>query len=341
VIFNVRPKSKGFALVLVLWVLSLLTLMAGSFAVGMRREVSITEGIKNNAQAIALAQSGIAVAELMLLGADENQANATPGKNWRTDGSIYQIMFDNAQVRIRMLSETGKIDINQADPGLLKALLMHAPAPEEARKDQNRVAKLLGAVLDWRDADENVRTPGAEKTQYQAAGLKYHPRNKGFQNIEELQMVLGMDSVTFTWLEPLITVYSGQAQVDKTATRQVLSILPDLEPAMLEQFLIARAESAKFDKPLTFPITSKYINAADTAGAVQTGAVSIIAEARLGDGSSASVSTLVVKAEIDPASPFQALKWQRNYANEVSLFSTTMSELLVAQCIVSQVDIKC
>ncbi|MFZ2407428.1 MAG: type II secretion system protein GspK, partial [Methylobacter sp.] len=34
-------RSEGFALVLVLWVLSLLTIMAGSFALSMRREAAI------------------------------------------------------------------------------------------------------------------------------------------------------------------------------------------------------------------------------------------------------------------------------------------------------------
>ena len=34
-------RQKGLALVLVLWVLSLLTIMAGSFALSMRREASI------------------------------------------------------------------------------------------------------------------------------------------------------------------------------------------------------------------------------------------------------------------------------------------------------------
>lgn len=330
-IYNLNIKSKGFALVLVLWVLSLLTLMAGSFALGMRREISITEGIKNNAQAIAIAESGIAIAELMLLGSATDSINAEQDKSWRTDGSVYQINYGDTRVRIRMLSETGKIDINQADPQLLRALFSRAPAPDDDRKDPLiRVAKLVGAVMDWRDSDDTVSPDGAEKPEYQTAGLKYHPANKPFQNIEELQMVLGMDAETFKWLEPLITVYSGQAQVDKNATREVLSLLPGLEPAIIEQFLEARTESAKFGKPLTFPITSKYINGAE-ADALQSGAVTIISEARLADGSRAAVGALVIKSEVDPALPFQVLKWQRSYANEISLFSTAMNELLVAQ----------
>ena len=54
-------QHKAFALVLVLWVLSLLTIMAGSFALTMRRESTIVAGIKDNAGAAAVAEAGIAV----------------------------------------------------------------------------------------------------------------------------------------------------------------------------------------------------------------------------------------------------------------------------------------
>jgi general secretion pathway protein K len=135
-IFHTNRKAQGFALVLVLWVLSLLTLMSGSFALTMRREISITESIKNNAQAVAIAESGIAIAELMLSGAAEEKVNAEQDKSWHTDGSIYQINYgNNTYVRIRLLAETGKIDINQADVKLLKALFMRAPVSERLRVD--------------------------------------------------------------------------------------------------------------------------------------------------------------------------------------------------------------
>ena len=75
-------RQNGMALVLVLWVLSILIIMAGSFALSMRRESSIVSVIKNNAHAMAIAESGIALAETMLL-------NPDPNKVWRADGNIY------------------------------------------------------------------------------------------------------------------------------------------------------------------------------------------------------------------------------------------------------------
>jgi general secretion pathway protein K len=227
---RVKSTEFGFALVLVLWVLSLLIIMAGSFALTMRRESTIVAGIKDNAGALAAAEAGIAYAEIMLLNPDKN-------KQWRADGSIYQVDFGDTKIRLRLLSESGKVDINNANQALLQALMAQAPIEED---EQNKV---VGAILDWRDL---VNIDGAEKKEYRDAGLKYQPRNKPFQTLEELQMVLGMNERLYDWLEPIITVYSGQPEVNlKLASAKVINLMPGLDASMIETYLTARLESTK------------------------------------------------------------------------------------------------
>lgn len=322
---RVKSGSKGFALVLVLWVLSLLTIMAGSFALTMRRESTIVAGIKDNAGAAAAAEAGIAVAEMMLLNPDQN-------KRWRADGNIYQLDFGDTQIRLRLFSEAGKIDINKADLLLLQGLMAQAPTEEDQQ------AKLIGAILDWRDHDDLLSIDGAEKKDYQDAGLKYQPRNKPFKTVEELQMVLGMNERVFNWLEPIITVYSGQTQVNlKLASSKVLKTLPNLDAGLIESFVATRLESAKTDQPVPeFP--------SNLAGDIGLGGgghetITIVSEAFMPDETSALVTATVVKSggnqSISPDStqsePFKVLKWQRNPINEEPLFTDAMSELLVKQ----------
>ncbi|WP_411726466.1 general secretion pathway protein GspK [Methyloglobulus sp.] len=319
---KVESRPKGFALVLVLWILSLLTIMAGSFALTMRRESTIVAGIKDNAGAVAAAEAGIAVAEMMLLHPEQN-------KHWRTDGNIYQVDFGNTQIRLRLLSEAGKIDINKADPPLLLGLIAQVPVEEDLQ------AKLIGAILDWRDKDDLLNIEGAEKKEYRDAGLKYHPRNKPFQTVEELQMVLGMDGRVFNWLEPLITVYSGQAQVNlKLASANVLNIVPGLDASLIASFVAARLESGKNGLPAPeFPASLV------RGGASANETVTIVSEARMVDETSALVTATVAKLDATqsvafdgiPSVPFKVLKWQRNPANEKSLFTDEMSEFLVKQ----------
>jgi general secretion pathway protein K len=308
-------RQKGFALVLVLWVLGLLTIMAGSFALSMRREASIIAGIRNNAQAMAVAESGIAMAEMMLL-------NTDPNKRWRSDGSIYQINSADAKVRVRLLSETGKIDINKADQALLQGLMTHAPVEEEQQ------AKLVSAILDWRDPDDLVHIDGAEKKEYQDAGLSYQPRNKPFQTIEELQLVLGMNESVFLWIEPLVTVDSGQPQVTvQLAAKEVLQVIPGLDMGLIDSYIAARLESAINDLPVPpFPSSSGQNNAAG-----QNTVLTVVSEALLDDESSAMISVVIKKSGETQATPFQVLKWQHVTANDASLFSDAMSELLVKQ----------
>ena len=225
-------RSGGFALVLVLWVLSLLTIMAGSFALSMRREAGIVTGSSNNAQAVAIAESGLAIAELMLMNPDQQQ-------RWHTDGSIYQIDYADSKVRIRLLSEAGKVDLNSADEALLQELMMHAPVDEELQ------TKLLNAILDWRDGDDLVHMDGAEKEEYKKAGLSYQPRNKPFQSVDELQMVLGVNEQIFKWLESLVTVHSEQTNVDMAqAAKEVLYVLPGIDVELIDQYIAARRENA-------------------------------------------------------------------------------------------------
>ncbi len=309
-------RQTGVALVIVLWVISLLIIMAGSFALSMRRESSITSVIKSNSQALALAESGLAIAELMLLDNDLNKA-------WRTDGSVYEITVAGAKVRVRLLSEVGKIDLNAADSRSLQNLLINAPIDEEQQ------SKLLGAILDWRDPDDLVNTNGAEKTEYEEAGLNYGPTNRPFDSIEELQSVLGMDKKIYNWLEPLVTVYSGQTQVDfNVASKEVLSTIPELGEDILNSYLLARVDSARNDLPApALPI----IPGIRSGSSGSSNVVTVVCEARLVDNSRARISVVIKKEESISANPFQVLKWEHDLSNNKSLFTEIMNEFLVKQ----------
>ncbi len=319
-------RQKGLALVLVLWVLSLMTIMAGSFALSMRRETAIVAGIRDSAQALAVAESAIAMAQMMLLNPDQSQ-------RWRTDGSIYQIDYTSprqsvASVRIQMQSETGKIDLNRADQILLQALMSHAPVAAEQQ------TKIVNAILDWRDPDDLVHIDGAEKKEYQDAGLSYQPRNQAFQSIEELQLVLGVDEQVFKWIEPLITIYSGQAQVNlQLAAKEVLQVMPGLDAALVDEFIAKRLESVKNGLPApVFPLS-----AGQNPAGGQADTLAIVSEALMTDGTSARISALI-KPSNDERSPFQVLKWQVDAASGSSLFNDTMNELIVAQYVEPEFD---
>ena len=302
-------------MVLVLWVLSLLIIMAGSFALSMRREAALISVLKNNAHAKAIAESGISLAEMMLLSPD-------PSKVWRADGSIYEIRASDAIIRIRLQSEAGKIDINKADQAVLQSLMAFAPV------DSEQQGKLVDAILDWRDADNLVRIDGAEKEEYQEAGLNYEPRNKPFESTEELQLVLGMNKKVLAWLDPLVTIYSNQPRINyQVASKEVLQAMPGLDAGIIDSFVIMRMESAKNNLPApAFPLNT---GSSNTAG--QNDILTLISEAIVDDESRAMLSVVITKSNSNENMPFQILKWQPVTRNNASLFTAIMSELLVKQ----------
>jgi general secretion pathway protein K len=268
----------------------------------------------------------------MLLHEDE-------AKRWRVNGSIYEIETENATIRIRLLSETGKIDINSVTTQLLHNVLLHAPLEMQAQLE------LENAILDWRDEDETTRPFGAEKPEYKSAKLNYSPRNKPFRALEELQMVRGLNADVFAWMQPIFTVYAaGQTEVDlNLATRDVLNVLPEVDVNLLDTYFLARQQAILNHAPM--PVVPRVANAAQAMTQdVETtteaevspdiSTVTVTVEAILDNDAQAAIQ--VVMEKIDGANnlPFQILK-QQNQIETPSLFSETMNSFVVARYVES------
>jgi len=298
-------------LVLVLWILTLLSLMAGSFVLTMRRESGVTIALKHNAEAIAVSESALVLAEYMLQLPDQTQ-------RWLVDGSIYQIIRRDISVtRIRIVSETGKIDINTANPNLLAAVIKTVTSDKFAEQ------KLLNSILDWRDEDDDPRMQGAEKKEYQDAGLSYLPTNKPFQSLEELQMVLGMNQAIFTQIQPWITIYSGQSDVNvQEALPDVLNIInndTDYKPA---------TPAATNQGTAANPQPAAGQNNGDPALAANR-IYTIAVEVKMEDGASAALEAVIKLQSQDPGQPpVQILDWKQNQLTR-SLFADDMNTRLI------------
>lgn len=318
-----KNRQQGVALVIVIWILSLLTLMAGSFAMSMRRESSVSMAIIGSAKAMAMAESGVMLAEF-------NLSQLDPELRWEANGSIYELERPNGVVRVRIFSESGKVDINASSETQISALL------SAATNDGWQQQRLLNAILDWRDADDDTRILGAERKQYQQAGLSYGPSNNAFQNLEELQLVLGMNEAIYNQIEPWITVYSGMAEVNqRDASLELLAVLDqDLERRNIHD------ESLK--KRLSADEASQdgEENDAEQTSISENQTYTITAEAKVRDEASAVLEVVVKYQDNQNGSPFQVLDWKQNlqYLQDpqgsegnkgLSLFDGAMEHLVI------------
>ena len=206
-------KTRGAALVLVLWVVALLATTIAAFALTARVEHLQGRVTGDLAGGEQIAHAGIDYAL--------SRMRATPTQpSWRADGRPYRWQFDGRTVELRIVDETGKVDLNQADLNLLQALLRGLELPPD------KAARLAGAIVDWRDPDSLLQVAGgAETADYQAAGLPYGAKNAPFDSVSELQRVLGMEPALYVQLVPLVTVYGSARPNPRFAPGPVLTAM--------------------------------------------------------------------------------------------------------------------
>src|SRR5258706_4485039 len=227
-----KRRERGVALVLVMWVAILLTVIASSFIYEARTDMLVVRNSVSMARAEAATGAAVHRAIFELYRAD-NAPDA-----WRRDGAVREWTYEGIPIRIELRDESGKIDVNTAADPLLRGLLLSVGLTEDD------AAKLLDAILDWRDPDTLKRANGAEEPEYRAAGLTYRPANAPFQAIEELQLVLGMRPHIYRRIAPLVTVFSRQVGVNaQVASREVLLAIPGVTSQIVDEFLAQREQA--------------------------------------------------------------------------------------------------
>jgi general secretion pathway protein K len=287
-------RQRGIALILVIWLSTLLMVIAGSFVYAMRTDARAARNAALIAQGDALAQAAVARCVMELY-----KGQGSP-EVWKRDGEARSWAFDGVEVTVRLSDESAKIDINTANNELLKSLFRYAGLSDED------AAKLLDAVLDWRDPDDLKRTYGAEAADYEAAGLKYRPANYPFQSTEELQLVLGFKPELYQRIAPMITVYSRQPGVNpQIATRAVLSLIPGVTPEQVDAYLAERDLARKEGRPN--PI---FTAAGAYATYAQTAAATVRVDVAFEGGVAVSREGVAMLTPQFPKRPFTFLAWR-------------------------------
>ena len=229
-------RQRGIAFILVLWVIAMLSILLGSFAMIARTENLQSRHLFDTTQARYAAEAGLNLAVFELRKSD-------PVERWVGDGRPYTFGYGTAEIEVRITDDSGKIDLNAATPEMLAQLFMARGVP------MDQAEALAAAVVDWRDPDDLSQPNGAELPEYKAAGLSYGPKNGPFDTVSELQQVLGMTYALFRQVEPSLTIYSGSSQPSGAfASAETLAAMyPDATPEELEQLVLERQSMAAAD----------------------------------------------------------------------------------------------
>ncbi len=283
--------ERGWALVSVLWTVTMLALMAAA-----TQALTVTSYVsERHAMADARAAAGLdAAVTRAVLGI----ADTRPERRWRVDGTVNTFFFDRLSIRVAAQDEAGRIDLNAASGAALRALLLGMGLPLDAAD------RLTGNILQWRSTT-GLQTPNAASDDdYRAAGLAYQPRHAPFQTVDELKLVLGMTPALFARLRPALTIYSRRAILDTSvATPQALLAVYPGDPAKIAQILRARAGDANASLQLGFAP-----GAVASPGVPAGRTFSIAAETAI--GRRIFRRTAVVELTGDSRRPYFVLAWR-------------------------------
>jgi general secretion pathway protein K len=250
---------------MVLWVITILTVVVLEFSFAMRTEVNITKNFKEELELYAIATGGVqrAVAELMLrhdprvqqLKKTMKTEEVTPEKKeWVPDGRPYAIEFNQGECEVRIMSESGKMNINAVTETTLRKVIGNLGLEGEKRD------VVVDSILDWRDPDDLYRINGAENDYYQSLKEPYRCKNGNLDSIEELLLVRGITPQLFygrkgpkggeeeakvsgVGLKDIFSIYAPGEQVDiNSASLQVLRAVLGIPSEAGKAILNAREE---------------------------------------------------------------------------------------------------
>ena len=191
-------SSTGSVLVMVLWILVLVSFLAGQYLAHNREKADISQ---NAWTAFRQRQAVFSIIQLY-------STDAWPIPDGTgADGRWFRLSPDDIALWVRVDKESLRTNLNTASDGEIKqkmALMMGDDFQRQADVVSDAVSD---AVLDWRDADNLKRMRGAEEKDYEAKGLSFRPANGPFNVMSELLLVSGVTSDMF-WGNPLNSIES-------------------------------------------------------------------------------------------------------------------------------------
>src|SRR6266849_5130295 len=187
-------RANGFALIIVLWTLVLISFIVAHLTANGRTETRIAGNLVADAVAEAADDGAIFAAIFNLL--DPN-----PERRWQLDGPARELTIGNSRVMVQLKDEAGRINPNSASPELLEALLRATGSDAESAR------RLAAAIGEWVGSAPTARSPDAILAEYRAAGLDYGPPGAPLETLDELGRVLGVTPAVLNALRPHLTLF--------------------------------------------------------------------------------------------------------------------------------------
>jgi general secretion pathway protein K len=328
-----RDKSRGAVLVIVLWVLGLLSALSLSLSYRAGLEAKRVGAINGKVQSLALCQA--ALQRMVYVLEEDSDAYDTLSDAWGNDPDLfagYQLESGTYSIAHTLEGEPSitlygaddeesRINVNTATKPVWERLLTNAGVSPNIHE----------AILDWIDADSNLRYYGAEAYDYGLLPDPYTPRNAKIPRLVELLLIKDFTQELLEKISPLLTVH-GDGKVNiNTASGPVLEAVgfteeivekilhyrkgPDGKPATEDDGIF---RDVKFIAETLS--TTEYLSTTERAAinnlapllTVRSRFFRMSIEGQSTGGKKTRLETVVERAPQGPASPVRILSWRED-----------------------------
>jgi general secretion pathway protein K len=243
-----QTRRSGSALLTVLWLTAALSAIGLAVATNVRSETERTSTSVDETKSWFVARGAIEQAALHIFWQNYRDSSNQP-LYYRPGQAVLNLDFPAAQVSVRIIPETAKLNPNTVKAEDLLRLLMALGIPED------RATELTAAIVDWR-TPVNQSNPGESSlfdAFYLAQTPSFLPRHASFLENEELLLIKGMTPGIYygeslggeslddsrAGLRDCLSIYGSYGAVDingaEQATLQAIGMSPDTARAIVQR----------------------------------------------------------------------------------------------------------
>ena len=225
---NKLKEEGGFALLLSLLVVLLLTVLILEIDFQSRADLRAAGNFRDDLKAYYLASSAVSAGEAILK-EDQRISNKYDGLDELWAYPVPEYPLGDGLLSGAITDEAGKFNLNTLVDNNGRSDVTVAKARQ---KQLQRLFTLLqlnpdlvDAIVDWVDNDSDPLPNGAEEDTYRRLNPPYSAKNARFDTLEELHMVKGITDDIYRKIAPYLTVYGDGVINVNTADSLVLQSL--------------------------------------------------------------------------------------------------------------------
>ncbi len=217
-----HKEQRGLALVVVLWVITIMTLLVASFSTIVKTSIVIAGTESDLTRHRTLVDSGVEIAVFRMM-------DKATKKTWLHPDKAQRIKFAGKALNIRIIDASGLIDLNKVDSKFFEDFL------KRYARSSDQVKTVLNFILARRSA-------GPKKTDGKSGQIKKTQNLYGFSHVSELMTVPGVTPDLYKQIKPYITVHNPQGSINPaSAPYEILLSVPGLSKPAIEGMLKKRS----------------------------------------------------------------------------------------------------